>query len=707
MKSKTIILSMLFAMAAWCGCSEDIDTSARYVFKEYTVTSYLEKHADAYSQYLDVLDHVRISPRSQSTMRQLLSASGHYTVFAPNNQAVSDYLDSLTAKGIIPQPSWDAFPDSSVLDSIRRVIAFNSVIDCGPNIEAYQTGNFPENNGEFAITNMNDRKLSVTRANNPDSIYINQYSLISLKNRDIPAINGVIHQVEAVVAPSNVTLGEKLKMIADQEQAGFVVMARLVMACGLEDTLSQIKDEVYENMYLTGQLKNIGPRNHGGEYGTLPEHRKYGFTIFAETDEFWQNTLGKDVHDITVEDVMSWVEQQGYYPDAVYDNHYTSPTNALNQFVTYHILPMRITKDKLVIHYNEKGYNYQTSRRYTVPVYELYTTMGQRRLIKLYECGDVAGVYINRFPRLDNGRHGNYHETGCDADKEGIRIITDRTDAGEYNFINGIIYPIESPLAYSQDVRNNLQKQRLRFDVAALFPEWMNNDIRACRVDGIEHQFVGMPVTKDYRYLEDLEIGEDTEFYYLLGLGKGWQNWQGDELNVCGPYEMLFRLPPVPARSTYEIRYAVQTNSGLRGMCQVYFGTDRENLSAMGIPLDLRMGGQVRRTAAGNFESIVGWEPDDPSDDDFNAEIDKKMRNNGFMKGPEIYTGTPGGTNTARSMETTTRRIIVRAEMDPNKTYYLRFKSVLEDRNKEFYMDYIELCAKEVYDNPFEPEDIW
>ena len=26
---------------------------------------------------------------------------------------------------------------------------------------------------------------------------------------------------------------------------------------------------------------------------------------------------------------------------------------------------------------------------------------------------------------------------------------------------------------------------------------------------------------------------------------------------------------------------------------------------------------------------------------------------------------------------------------------------------KEFYMDYIELCPKEVFDNPETPEDIW
>ena len=45
--------------------------------------------------------------------------------------------------------------------------------------------------------------------------------------------------------------------------------------------------------------------------------------------------------------------------------------------------------------------------------------------------------------------------------------------------------------------------------------------------------------------------------------------------------------------------------------------------------------------------------------------------------------------------------------MNPDETYYLKFKTVLSDKNKQFYMDYIEYCAKEVYDNPMTPEDIW
>ena len=45
--------------------------------------------------------------------------------------------------------------------------------------------------------------------------------------------------------------------------------------------------------------------------------------------------------------------------------------------------------------------------------------------------------------------------------------------------------------------------------------------------------------------------------------------------------------------------------------------------------------------------------------------------------------------------------------LEADKTYYIKFKSVLKDTEKEHILDYMEYCAKEVYDNPRESEDIW
>ena len=76
------------------------------------------------------------------------------------------------------------------------------------------------------------------------------------------------------------------------------------------------------------------------------------------------------------------------------------------------------------------------------------------------------------------------------------------------------------------------------------------------------------------------------------------------------------------------------------------------------------------------------------------------------MKGSKSVNSNDGperGINDSENI----RRIMWRGTMDPDKTYYMKMKSVLDSDKKEFYMDYMEYCPKEVYDNPEKPEDIW
>ena len=99
-KTLRILSAGVLVAAAMISCTEQVDTSARYVFEDETVYSYLSKHP-VYSEYVELLGKVKVSPISSSTLALLLSARGHYTVFAPTNDAVQVYLDSLYAKQIM------------------------------------------------------------------------------------------------------------------------------------------------------------------------------------------------------------------------------------------------------------------------------------------------------------------------------------------------------------------------------------------------------------------------------------------------------------------------------------------------------------------------------------------------------------------------------------------------------------------------------
>lgn len=705
---KLFLKNLLLAAALpllFYACSEDVDTSDRYVFQFDLALTYLEKHP-AYSQYVELIKQTPASQVSQSTVGQLIGARGHFTVFAPTNEAIDTFLIELSQRepDLMTEPSWDGFVSEHKRDSVRRVLVLNSIIDSGDMDECFMTWDFPTTDkAEFPISNMNDRKLSVSQRG-LDTILINGYSPISITERNIRVTNGVIHQVSRVVAPTDITAATYLRDIIDTQKEGFLVMAKAIEACGLLDTLSKTRDEVYEELYLRKLIPDhyhlyIDVHNTTWDSWT-PRHRLIGFTIFAETDDFWRSQ-GLDPtapHAQLLPQLVQWIVSHQQYAESDHfttDENYDSPSNLLYQWVTYHILPFRASADRLVFHMNEFGYDYRNPYSLSIPMYEIYATMGKRRLLKIYESKESDGIYLNRFPNIDNGRHGTYHETSCDADKVGCRVDRESDMAVLNDIVNCCIYPIDAPLAYTDHVRDNLGRQRLRFDGMTMLPEAMSTEIRLKHSTSWENQNVYIPCTSIYNYFENMQMNDETVFIYLNAYGYNWCNLHSDEMKAKGRFELTFKLPPVPRRTTYELRYKVLPTGG-RGVQQFYFGSDPSHLPAAGIPVDLT------RSIS---KMDVGYEAD-TDDDDYNAEVDKRLRNNRVMKGARSVCAI-GTSDIERNRNTNLRYIIARQTMDPEQTYYLRIKSVLDSDQKEFYMDYLELCPKEVYDNPNTPEDIW
>ena len=707
---KPLFTSLLAAiLLCLVSCTESIDVSSRYVFKEHTVISYLESHPD-YSQYVDLLKQVQVSQRSQTTVYQLLTARGNYTVFAPTNAAIEQYLQKLADEDVIPAPSWESITDSIRLDSIRKVVVHNSVIDGGDLSEQiFYTSRFPEvNNGELTLPNMLDHKIAISNKPKNDTIFINGECPLDTRNVDIPVINGVVHQVHKVIAPDDITAARYLELLIEKDIEGYLVMAKCIQACGLFDTLSVMRDETYETLYQLGKIPDLlRYMSHGftdasgnaSSNALAPEHRKCGFTIFAEPDSYWRSQ-GVDPHAPNVPElVKQWILDNGMYlsDDAcTTDADYHNPNNVLNQWTTYHILPMRIEADKLVYHWNETGYS-RSNKILTIPVMEWYATMGKRRLIKIFESKESQGIYLNRFPNINRERTGDGHENSCDLDKRGCMIERESEDAVVSDMVNAVIYPIDAPLAYNNATRSNLGKERLRFDCFSLFPESMTNGIRRAdsSADNLNHVYI--PADQYYRYFNNMSImSEDTHYIHFNGFNVSWENYDGDEDKWIGRYDVMFTLPPVPKRGTYELRYKVLATAA-RGVVQMYVGSNPNSLPVSGIPVDLTKSIQ---DLWGQSATVT-----DTDDQDYNAEIDKKMRNNGYMKASQSVNSN--SYKWERGNVVCSRRIIWRGTMDPNLTYYVRFKSVLDSDKKELYMDYKELCPKEVYDNPEEPEDLW
>ncbi len=715
---RKLILTLTTLLFIISSCKEDIDTSARYVFTEYTVASYLEAHAE-YSQYVELTKQVPVSMRSKSSVYQLLTARGNYTCFALTNKAIDQYLQGLVEEGLISEPSWDAFTDDNKRDSVLKVVVLNTVIDGGDTEEQRYTtslittfGNGKEN-AEFPLPNIYDHKLTVSTKAKNDTIFLDKECPMDPINCDIPAINGVLHKLHKVIAPKDESCARYLQVILDEKREGYLMFAKAVQACGLLDTLSKVRDEVYETLYQTGQIPDMDNYMDKGGYDMTniagdpnayaPEHRKYGFTLFCETDEYWQSQGIDPAASGAVEKLQEWIASHNMYlSDGGYavNTNYTSPKNMLHQWVVYHILPMRIPANKLVYHCNELGYSLSSPGRYTLPVMEWYPVYGGDRLIKIYESAESNGIYLNSFPERNNGILDDGHEGYCAPEKRGILIQTSGPMTVTSDIVNACIYPIDKPLAYTDVTRDDLGKERIRFDLFSLFPEAITNGIR--RADSPQGKWQHVYIPKNYQYFDNMKLMNlQTEFIHYNGYKAAWANYCQDEDKAFGQFDIRFKLPPVPVRNTYEFRYKLLATAA-RGIVQVYFGSDPEKLPVAGIPINMTY--NVERF----FGEGASWGDlsDSGKDEDQIIDIDHKLRNHGLMKATKHETEL--NSSTARSKNNCSRQIIVRQTLDPNETYYVRFKTVQPDLQRpELYLDYFEYCPKEIYDSPERPEDIW
>ena len=82
-----IMACMLSGAAMFVSCSENIDESNLYTFTGETIEDFLKNREDQFGNFNYILSRIGYD--------KILSAYGTYTCFAPTNEAVSSYVDSL------------------------------------------------------------------------------------------------------------------------------------------------------------------------------------------------------------------------------------------------------------------------------------------------------------------------------------------------------------------------------------------------------------------------------------------------------------------------------------------------------------------------------------------------------------------------------------------------------------------------------------
>lgn len=582
--SISVFILLLFATLFIPSCvSDEVDEDALYTFVGETVASYCANRT-SFSIFNQIIE--------ESGTHSLLSCYGHFTCFVPADSAFQKYFK---AKDI-------TYADLTKED--KQKIVYNHVIKS--EFTNYSSDFFRE--GSLPEPSMSDRFINISFASGNSTILVNQE--VPIVHKDVKVHNGIIHVVGNIVDPSNAYLTGLMK-----DKACFKLFSQALEETALSDSVMKVYDLTYK--------KPISDIVDGDTKFKYPEMRKYGYTIFTETDETFKKA--------GIESFEALVEYATLYYGNEDRNDFKSRKNALNKFVSYHILERQMSTSNFL--YSGAA----TSPDAEGEKFEYYETMLQYRLIEI-----KSG---NRLNTQKDGKHVSIIDT-----------------LSNLNSLNGYIHALNEMLVYDKDVmENDVLNKRIRFDCHAIPPQLTNNNIRW-------KTSIPQTITPDYCG-DYFTFTNDTKL--RLWASESWTNYQADEMVMLGWYDFTLRMHPVPP-GTYEIRLGYRAETW-RGVAQLFI--DKE---IVGIPVDLRIVGTDPR---------VGWVDDNTTMDD-GVENDKMMRNRGYMKAPtSIY--TLNGQKTLRQDNMSLRIIIGTFTFQDYAPHYFRAKNV-EAENLQFHFDYLE-----------------
>ncbi len=600
LRSVAILLAALLVSS--CN-SDDVTNDSYYTFTGESVATFCENRPSNFSVFSQIITEAGLSP--------LLSTYGHYTAFIPTDEA---YKEFFAETGL----SLESMTQAEKADMVYNHIIRSTTID-------YMTKDF--SSGALATPNMNNRYMVISyeqaEEDGQTQIFVNKNS--RLLNYDIELHNGVVHVVDKVLVPSDETLGSLLNTVDECS-----LFAEALELTHMTDSMAESYDMNYISPYSSEFVIVRG-------YTMKPlQQKKLGYTLFVEPDEVL-NAAG-----------INNLDQLVAYAENFYGTEdrgdYTSRRNALNKFVSYHILDRQMSTNALIYSGPFTTTNAMDKR------HEYYETMLQYRLMEI-----KAGNKINT---LADGTH--------------VAIDESRSNISG---MNGFIHILKNILVYDEDnMRNDVLNKRIRIDAYAIPPQLTNNNIRwqLNHLDG----FGGFTMSPDYCG-DHFKLNDESDF--IMWSSEGWSNYQADEMSIRGWYDFTLRLPPVPP-GTYEIRLGY-TARPWGGIAQIFVDGD-----IVGIPANFNATGD---------SPAIGWVADAETRDN-GDENDKMMRNRGYMKAPNsIY--VPNGGKVLRDHIGALRKIIGQFTWQEYGPHYFRAKNV-ESEAGEFHLDYFELVPTSYLD---------
>jgi uncharacterized surface protein with fasciclin (FAS1) repeats len=212
-------------------CKDEVPLEVFFEEDELLISDYLEQHTSEYSSLIRILEI--------TGLKSTLNAYGHYTFFAPDNNAFDNFC-TLFGKASVEE--FDR-------DYLTTLIKYHLI-----NVET-ESSYF--RNGALQDTTYSGDYLVITFSTGGlETIHVND-ALIT--ERDIQVENGFIHKIDKVLTP---VVGSVMDCL--QESVDYRIFTRALEISGLADSLQIITIELNEDMVFRSR-----------------------FTLFAEPDEVY------------------------------------------------------------------------------------------------------------------------------------------------------------------------------------------------------------------------------------------------------------------------------------------------------------------------------------------------------------------------------------------------------------------------------------
>ena len=667
----------VLATATLTGCSDEPDSENFYTFTGEMASDYLRNRSQ-FSEFTAIVE--------KAGLMDLLSTYGKYTCFVPSDSAVNTFLASRGLSSVSQLSKDDC-------DTIARTHLVANM---------YSTMEMTQD--RLATANMLGRYISTSSGFDAEGnavVILEGLAQIYNALKDDSVENGIMQPINMVIEKSNSYVTDVLR-----DNPKISTYYKALQATGLLESDSRLNwvddpewdPKSHDKYHYTSDFWH--------EVAWVPDTKKYGYTFFVVPDDILTQKYG-----IAKGDLRALYNKACELYDPVYPQDVNAPghsfenlsdsVNPLRRFIEYHILTKYVagTADLTPMEVNIGPVNgaFGIDETLINPV-DWHCTMLPHTMMKVEQLtlSDYVGGGVLRERYINRRYDKNYTIEGQHID---ATIETENI----HDAINGHYFYVDDIVAFTDEVQNVVQNDRIRMDFSTVFPEIITNGLR-CEGNPAQDDDSGTP--------DDSSTPKNGRNYYFpLGYLDGvsftncsvvlrrphinFWSWQGDEWNLFGDYDFTFRIPPVPYSGDWQIRLGFCALT-TRGVMQTYFDGIPQ-----GIPLDMTKYLDSDLYIGDRFKNDETAADYDAMSDEAKAQEQKLMKNLGAYRAPRsLFHFSTSSKYYFVGNQRTYRRILCQTYIDATKDHYLRFRVASDGKqgnNNEFMLDYLELVPKSVY----------